>query len=691
MMQSQTNKKFFSDLIIPVCEIICCIIFILSFIYLGMNSPSFQQLFKFFYSANSLDSLISFGSEFFFIAAVFSGIVIIFLWINRVQWLNFFHHSRYLPQRRIILILLSLAICVSTIPLFISLDTANPHYSTIGGLVPYADAAKYYFGAEHFLDTGVLDSWNQNRPINAILFAERLLVTNFDFRSALILQAIMFGFAAFFAALAVARTLGKLAGIMMFAGLFAFAAPYIPMALSEVLGITLGALSFTLLWIGVSEKKQSLFFFGLIILTLALFARSGAMFVLPALIFVSGYIFRGDKTYNYKIAAIAAMCIVSGFLINQSLIWFYGDGTGSALSNFSYVIYGLADGGKAWTQAFTDFPQLHLMTESQQSTFLYEKSISLITNNPLTFIKTIGSNFISNSILFIYATIGFIAFLWIDYGQLQHFLNTSFISPTIVILPIVCIIFFIGGIRFFVQQKNKDLIIFLVTVIAAIFISLPFFFSTGGLRSTAATFPFIVAIISIIITGLLPKSYLIKNNIDPGNVHAKIYIYPLIFGIFIIISVIIFPIIGPSCAKVLLNSPSIQPTQQNGIGNQSEFFIRVDPGIPYLHFESDQERKPTFSPDIHTKDFTFFNYSRVGEYDPYFVSPVKQNSSFVLGYDIGMHDVDFIQIPDRFITENRRYLKVVAERYHNNSFEQPYPNNSIVFIVKNESDIQYLE
>jgi len=673
-MRIQMDKKIFSNtLIIPVCEIICCIIFILSFIYIGMNSSFFHQVLFDFFNSNNYSPYLYFipiGSEFFLLSLCFTVIIIILTWMNREQWLKYFIPSTPVSERRVILILLTAAICLSTIPLFISWSTANPNYGTIGGLLPYSDATGYYSGAEHFLDTGKLDGWNQRRPINAILFSERLLVTNFDFRSALLLQSIMFGFAAFFAALAVARTLGKLAGIMMFAGLFAFAVPYLPITLSEIPGITLGALGFTLLWMGVSDKKQFLFFSGMILLTLALFARSGAMFVLPALVIFSGYFFRGDKTYNFKIAAIAAMCIVSGFFINQSLIWFYSDGTGSALSNFAPTMYGLATGGTKWTQAYIDFPQLSLMTEGQQSTFLYKVSVDRILGNPLLFIKTIAYNLIQDSFNYVYHIIGYIAFIWMDYKLYPQFSNPSSLIKMIIGLP-VSIILLIAIIRSYIYQKNRDLIIFLFVVIAAIFLSLPFFYSDGGIRSTAATFPFIAVTISMIIIGLMPKSYIQNKLTSLKNSRPDISIYPLVMGIFIISSVLVFPIIGPNMAKIILNPPSHFSDSYTGMGNQSKFVMRIDPGMPYLHLKSNQDRTPTFAPNIRSEDFKYYVFFEKEDGDagiPYFKSPIQQNTSIVMGYDIVSHGVMFVQIPQEYITQDRHYLTLYAKPFSNNSY-----------------------
>lgn len=667
-----------NEIIIPICEVTCCIIFILSFIHIGMTSSSFHQLLKFFNSENSLNSYISFGDNFFILTLFFSLLLIALFWIIKDQRLIIFIPVNSISRRRLILILMTAAVCISIVPLFISWSTANPNVATWGGIIPYVDASSYYNGAEHFLDSGKLNEWNQRRPLNAVLLSERLLFTNFDLRNALILQAVIFGFIAFFAALTVARTLGRIAGLVMFAGLFAFAAPYIPTMFSEILGISLGALGFTLLWLGVNDKKKGLFCIGIIILTFALLARAGAMFVLPALVIYSGYLFRLNKKYNLKIAAIAALCIGSGFFINQSLVWLYGDGTGSTLSNFSYVLYSLAVGATGWTQALFDLPQLSSMTEAQRATFLYSMSVNHILSNPTIFFSTFIRNLLRDSNYFINQTIDFFTFLWLDNDGLiqQRVLIRQFWDS---FFPITSIILLCSGIRFYLYKNNRDIIFLLFTVITAIFISLPFFYYDGGLRSTAATVPFIVVIFSVLFVGLMPKSYLQEEKNILNNSSLNISIFPLTMSIFFIVSVVFFPMIGPNFAKMVLKPPSEWSESHVCGDNQSVFFIRVDSGMPYIYIGSDEEKTNTFSPNIRYEDFKYHKIAG-GGYESDFLSQIPQNSTLLLSHDMLSHNRTYIQFPGKLISKDRRYLIVCAECYS---------DKSVVYIAKNWSFIDH--
>jgi len=140
-------------------------------------------------------------------------------------------------------------------------------------------------------------------------------------------------------------------------------------------------------------------------------------------------------------------------------------------------------------------------------------------------------------------------------------------------------------------------------------------------------------------------------------------------GILIISSVFIFPIIGPDIAKNILNRPSHSPDTHTGVGNQSEVIMRIDPGVPYLHFENNQVREPSFAPNIHSEDFKCYSHDgKKGECDSYFKLSIPQNSSLVLGYDIVSHGVMFVQISKENITSERHYLTIYAKPFNNNSF-----------------------
>ena len=61
-------------------------------------------------------------------------------------------------------------------------------YCTIGGVIPYSDAEIYLSGAHRFIETGFLDPWNMRRPLNTLLLAFYLKITDFNFWSVITIQ-----------------------------------------------------------------------------------------------------------------------------------------------------------------------------------------------------------------------------------------------------------------------------------------------------------------------------------------------------------------------------------------------------------------------------------------------------------------------------------------------------------------------
>lgn len=668
-------------------EVICCILFIIVFISIGLYSESAHIFFTLFKSSLNNQALIPLGSLLLILSISVSFLMILGHWM-KIDWFGTLLQKTRLTDRRIILIGLTAAICISVVPLFISWGTANPYYSSIGGLIPYSDAVSYYQGAEQLLDTGKLDSWSQRRPINAILFAERLLVTNFNFRNALILQAIFFGISAFLAAFAVGRTFGKMSGFLVFFGLFLFATPYIPLTLSETLGISLGSLGFALLWYGVSDRHRAAFLMGMVVLTLALVTRAGAMFVLPALILVSGYLFRNKgQIYNLGQAAIAAICTGAGFFINQVILWLYGDGTGTALSNFSYVIYGIAAGGKGWTQIYSDYPQqmASLGSEAAISGFIYQKSFENILSNPIAFLQTLLNLLIFDFQLLLYQITQYL-FLFDNSGSIfQMIISNSFLFVPHILFLILLIISFLGAVRFFVLCQNSEIKLFLLVCLSGCILSLPFFYLDGGLRLTAATFPFIVMGIVIIFLGLLPRacfSKIQKNSVQSKSFRFLQFILPATMSAIIIISAVFGPMIFPHLATALTNPPKFSQTNSSCTANQESIVMRIDSGMPYLLIHDKKYQQPTFSPDIQENDIKFINWDNDPNFDPFF--SVKHGSPFlfVLGYDQKSHEFMYLYDNNTFFvntSNERRFMNICTEQDSNTT--------SFVRIVKSSSII----
>jgi hypothetical protein len=490
---------------------------------------------------------------------------------------------------------MTIAICLSIVPILATWSLAESYGNNVGGLLPIFDSGAYYNGAEHILDTGKLDSWNERRPLTAIFLSVRLLVTNFDFRSTLLLQAMILGISAFFVALAISRTFGKCAGFVMFIVLFALSSIYLPQNLSESTGFIFGCLSFSLAWLGIFEHNLLSYLSSLFFLTIGFMVRPGPFLLFPALMLFAGFFFSGEKRFNWINFVLSFFPIGFGMFFNQCLIWLYGEGNGLLLGNYATTFYGLAAGGKGWQQYLIDFPyESRNYSEGQLYSFLYKKSLELIYTNPLRFITTIFSGYITEPIHLINQL----------YQILTEYSNNSMINHygfLLFSIILICVLF--GIFRFFLYSKLKSIKYLFLIFIVTTFLSLPFFFQDGGIRTLVIIFPYFAISIVIGIFGWRSRSDIQKNYNYDESPSLYAFIVPFFIGSLILTSVFLTPAIGPLLKEKLLDHP-ISKSLPTCTPNETFFLMRVDRGIPFLEMMDEKDIRHSFAPYVHPSDFS---------------------------------------------------------------------------------------
>ncbi len=278
------------------------------------------------------------------------------------------------------------------IPLFAAWQTGQ-WWGMVGGGVPYSDPHIYFGGAERLLFFGDLDVYNSRRPLNAMFLAVRLAVTHLDLRMALILGAIAAGAATWLAARAVARDLGPVAGFALFVGIFGFARVYGPTPMTEVLGVTLGALAFAAIWNAVSSRNRWLAVGGILLLTLALDARSGVLLLPVVLPLWLAYHFRGSRRYDWRMLGACAAIVVLGVSMNQVALAGLGGDTDNVMGNGGFLVYGMARGkaswnllDPAWHVVFNEHPETWKMSDSDRNKFVNAKARAEVLAHPDTFL-----------------------------------------------------------------------------------------------------------------------------------------------------------------------------------------------------------------------------------------------------------------------------------------------------------------
>jgi hypothetical protein len=301
------------------------------------------------------------------------------------------------------------------VELFASWERGGSSFFTIGGVVPWSDSYAYFGGAQRLLFDGQLDGFNSRRPLHAAFLASELAFTNLDLRKTLVIQAVLLGVASYLAARAVARDLGPVAGLALFAGIYGFARVGVPTVMSETLGVALGALAFAALWSALRRSNVWLLAGGLFLLTFALDFRSGPLLLLVTLPVAFAWLLRGSQWINWRVLGLSAAAVVVALAANYvSIFTFHGDRQGLN-SAANYWVYGMAKGLPGWSsqpvswyQIYVDHPEIIDMSEAERNRFVAARAREELRAHPGSFARSYvegASNYVSGSADYVMAPV----------------------------------------------------------------------------------------------------------------------------------------------------------------------------------------------------------------------------------------------------------------------------------------------
>jgi hypothetical protein len=233
------------------------------------------------------------------------------------------------------------------------------HYNAIGGLLPFSDASGYYYDARRLLE-GHRFGWSSRRPLYAGSLATLLALTGQNLQITLAVFVALNAVAASLLARELRHSHGPAAAVVATMVLFLFyrIEGGLGTTLTENLGLAMGTIGFAALWRGSRIKDLFGVSVGLGLLTIALMARAGAFFVLPAIVLAVVVAFRENRRWlKAGITACAAVALSAALTLVVSRLLSDPSGDQTAFSNFSYSLYGLVVGGKGWNQVLVDHPR----------------------------------------------------------------------------------------------------------------------------------------------------------------------------------------------------------------------------------------------------------------------------------------------------------------------------------------------
>jgi len=279
------------------------------------------------------------------------------------------------------------------LPLLAYWATGKTTNTLIGGLLPWSDGSGWLDGTYYFLNEKSLLSWTARRPISPAFMSLLAFVTGLDLRAMLVIRTLLTGLACTLVSAEIWRRLGAAPGISSYAVLVAYVSPFTPTTLTESLGLTFGATGFAMMWQAIARNQVLRFAGGLFLLSLANCVRPGPFLVFPIIVVWAALsIGRSHGSVIIRLFYMS-MSVAAALIITFIGTYVFGTGESYLGANYAYTFYGLAFGGKPWSQFYTDFPQALSLPEPQQSAIAYRAAFAEIFHNPFNLLNGLGSFF----------------------------------------------------------------------------------------------------------------------------------------------------------------------------------------------------------------------------------------------------------------------------------------------------------
>lgn len=282
--------------------------------------------------------------------------------------------------------------------------------AVFGGILPWSDSFDFLNDALRLIHGHSLEM-AAKRPLFPVALAGLMRATG-DLHLVLLLFA---GFGAFAVALAtdaVWRTHGSRAALIVFALLLFSERQWAGFVQTEHVGLPLGLIGFTLIWRAAAAgptgpaRKRALA--GLFAVTIALMARAGAFFILPALALWSTFHLvpaeaGGKARWRHLAAAVAA--IAAGGAVHEIVLHLAA--SGASFSDYPAIAFGLIH-HRDFTLLAELHPELNRLQGAMRAATAWNIVIADALAHPLLVISGLARSFAE---LF-YTPNGLFGFVW---------------------------------------------------------------------------------------------------------------------------------------------------------------------------------------------------------------------------------------------------------------------------------------
>ena len=407
-------------------------------------------------------------------------------------------------------------------------------YASIGGMVPFSDAASYAAAAFDAPDGGAWNAMALRRPLAAAFREILTLGGGLSYADALLLQATIAALATWLAARAVAKWAGAAAGFAFLCLAYAIQRSFLSTTLTEPLGLiwALFAIPFFVLALRFQSLAAAHTALGLTVVSLL--TRMGAMFLVPALIVWIALYFGKTFWQKCRNLAVCIAIIAAGACVNQLLTKTQETAADLTGSNFAYVLCGLsiAENWSVCPQKYADELSRVPPGEKAHTDFFYSKAISNIRHYPTVILLRLargGLGFLSR----------------IPVTVTQGYMRPT---PSVIFSPNVFVVVATCGLAAaaWLYWSSREAIFWLL-VMGSITASSAFVYFDDGLRVMTASYPLIALFWT---RGLQQPA---DHSAPPSE--RKLSYGGILIGVVLVVCVLVIPASAPRLINWLGSPP----------------------------------------------------------------------------------------------------------------------------------------
>jgi len=353
----------------------------------------------------------------------------------------------------------------------------NSSYSgneIIGGILPYKDGYFYYEGAQRLLVGQVIPLSGMQavfEPLFSGFLSALELFTGNNLLWCLAIVTILMAIGGTMAAWQIAERHHALTAAIFMTLLLFYAQLFVGYPWTELTGLAFGCVGFVLLWNGAERLKLWDVAVGIAVLTIGISIRAGTFFILPLLVFWTGWAFRGTKRFAIKpaviIFAVTTTCFILANIVYPRLMTAPG---ASTFGNLAGTLYGQAVGGAGYQAAVKTLG-------TGDPAIVYQAVLERIRDYPLGMVIGVAKSYRD---MFLLNSKGFFNFIWFSRQQTPN-----------VVLWLIALGLLVWELAHSIRNIRDPLASFQLACFIGIFLSIPFLPPVdNGNRFYAGTMPF---------------------------------------------------------------------------------------------------------------------------------------------------------------------------------------------------------